>query len=153
MSIVTDELKDDAKFLRAIGLDEGESLDEGEECVIHTMDAKGNDCVIDVGRLNRIAGDLENYASLMHSTSLLLEQRAEEQMDKYIRAMLDSKRWAKEDTHTLTLWLIVRALRNGASKALLEQGLASLGVGALGSMFGDVMKGKGKAPLDPEDKG
>ena len=152
MSVVTDELKDDAKWLRELA-DDPTGVGPTRE------------------RLNRIADDLGNYASLMHSTSLLLEQRAEEAMDKHIRKILDGN---TPDPLALSLWLIVRALRNGASKALLGQGLASLGAGAFGSFIGNVMdksvapldpddpaeadavafmRGKGVAPLDPDDKG
>ena len=144
MSIVTGELKGDAKFIH--------ELANSIMAHLHGKDSKFE--TEDVDQLKRIAGDLGNYASLMHSTSLLLEQRAEEAMDTYIRQMLDdSSDWDKKDPQVLTLWLIVRALRSGASKALLGQGLASLGAGALGSFIGDVMGGKGVAPLDPDDKG
>ncbi len=145
MSIVTDELKSDAEFLRELAGSINARM-EGEEGAKPETE--------DVDQLNRIAGDLGNYASLMHSTSLLLEQRVEEAMDVYVRNILDCNTGPDpEDVQILTLWLIVRALRNGSSKALLGQGLASLGAGALGSMFSDVMKGKGKAPIDPDDNG
>lgn len=142
MSIVTDELKDDAEFLRELA-DSLKARMEGEEGAKPETE--------DVEQLNRIAGDLGNYASLMHSTSLLLEQRAEEAVDAYVRDVLVHKNWEKANAQMLTLWLINRSLRNGSSKALLGQGLASLGAGALGSMLGEVMKGK--APVDPDDKG
>ncbi len=138
MSIVTDELKSDAEWLRELAKDSEDAAEEGVRLAG------------DVERLNRIAGDLEMHASLMHSTSLLLEQRAEEAMDIHIRRILDGD--TSPDPLALSLWLIVRALRSGASKALLGQGLASLGAGALGSFIGDVMSGKGVAPLDPDDK-
>lgn len=133
MSVVTDELKDDAKWIRGLAKDIEDAAEDG---------------VGGVERLRRIADDLEMHASLMHSTSLLLEQRAEEYMDNYIRKMLDGSS-SRPDSLAITLWLIVRALRSGSSKALLGQGLAGLGVGAAAAFLGNI--GKSVESLDPDD--
>ena len=131
----TEQFREDAAFLR----EQADSLQarmEGEE--------GGKPEAEDVERLRHIANNVEMAAQAMFTPSLQLEKRAEEEAARTIEAIVEGK----GEFQPLLLWLIYQALKSGANKALLGQGLAGLGMGAAASLFG----GLGKQPIDSDDK-
>jgi len=130
----TEQFREDAEWLR----EQAESL---LARVAGEVDKSERE---DATRLQHIANSLDIAATVMFTPSLVLEKRAEELVAKEVEHFIDNK----QGTSTILLWLIYQALKSGANKALLGQGLAGLGMGAAASLF----KGIGKQPLDSEDK-
>jgi len=139
----TEQFREDAEFLREQSCNllarmEGEEGEKPEYA--------------DVERLQHIANSLDIAATVMFTPSLVLEKRLEEILSNSVESALDEiKEGAvlnRAFVQDSLLWLIYQALKSGANKALLGQGLAGLGMGAAASLFG----GLGKQLIDPEDK-
>jgi hypothetical protein len=134
MSTIEEELEADAAFLR--GMAERMRTSDLEDVELEN-------------KFNTIADKLGTMSAAMFVPRIQLEKRAEKRAAEWIETCLNTEFEAHEEIH-LFLWLIQLRLQQSANKAMLGQGLAGLGIGVAGALFGG--GGKGKAPIDGEDK-
>jgi hypothetical protein len=126
MSTIEEELASDVKFL-------GELAVEAD-----TEDVAAAD------QLRRIIDKLGMMSAAMFTPRIQLEKKAEKRAAEWLDTCLDTE-FEQHEEIQLFLWLIQLRLKQAASSAM---------VGSVGVTLASILAGagKGKAPLDPDDK-